>query len=426
MSATFPSFADISSKFSESTLDEIIKNAGGTRHTSYKFGPSGKKGDAYLSRVFRITIYGVKEGAADQKTEQLEVSVIVKAMPDNLHRRRLFRSVIFFRNEIHFYTKVIPAIEAFQKSRKPAPQKPFVEFPKCLAYVCDGVNDFIALEDVGPRGYKAPARQDYISLDDALLTMRTLGRFHGVALAFNSLDPENFEKAAASLEETYYGEHTREWYTGFLLLAENVAKDAIKQIYPNSKYETVAGNFLQPNLFDDLVSLVSTRSKLSVFGHGDCWTPNFLTKYGEQGESQEIIIIDFQLARCSSLALDLSFFVYSCTSQELRERHYDELLRAYLESAQALIRDLGGDAEAVISWESLQEELKNFGRFGCGMGIESLPMTMIEDDEVADLDGIQENAILTDVWNITPFKEPAKQQRLADIFKHAIDQGYIR
>ncbi|KAH8303498.1 hypothetical protein KR059_012678 [Drosophila kikkawai] len=424
MSATFPSFADISAKFSESTLDEIIRNVGGTHHTSYKFGPSGKKGDAYLSRVFRITIYGVKEDNGEEKP--LEVSVIVKAMPDNLHRRRLFRSVIFFRNEIHFYTKVIPAIEAFQKSRKPQAKHPFVEYPRCVASLCDGVNDFIALEDVGPRGYRAPVRQDYISLEDALLTMKTLGRFHGVALAFNALDHDNFEKAAAALEETYYGEHTREWYTGFLLLAENVAKDAITQIYPNSKYETIGGNFLQPPLFDDLINLVSTRSKLSVFGHGDCWTPNFLTKYDEQGKSKEIIIIDFQLARCSSLALDLSFFVYSCTSQELREQHYDTLLRAYLESAQELIRDLGGDAEAIISWETLQEELKSFGRFGCGMGIESLPMTMMEDEEVADLDGIQENAILTDIWNITPFKETAKQQRLADIFKHAIDQGYIK
>lgn len=424
--STFPSFADISAKFSEATLDEIIRNAGGTRHTSYKFGPSGKKGDAYLSRVFRITIYGVKEAEEGQDEKQLEISVIVKAMPDNLHRRRLFRSVIFFRNEINFYTKVLPAIEAFQKSRQPAPKKPFVEYPRCLASLCDGVNDFIALEDVGPRGYRAPVRQDYISLEDALLTMRTLGRFHGVALAFNALDSKNFEKAAGSLEETYYGEHTREWYTGFLLLAENVATDAVKQIYPNSKYETVATNFLQPPLFDDLINLVSTRSKLSVFGHGDCWTPNFLTKYNEQGQSEEIIIIDFQLARCSSLALDLSFFIYSCTSQELREQHYDELLRAYLESAQDLIQDLGGNAESIISWESLQEELKNFGRFGCGMGIESLPMTMMEDDEVADLDGIKENAILTDIWNITPFKESAKQQRLADIFKHAIDQGYIK
>jgi len=156
--STFPSFADISAKFSEATLDEIIRNAGGTRHTSYKFGPSGKKGDAYLSRVFRITVFGVRDSEQGKDEEELKVGVIVKAMPDNLHRRRLFRSVIFFRNEINFYTKVLPAIEAFQKSREPAPKKPFVEYPRCLASLCDGVNDFIALEDVGPKGYTAPVR----------------------------------------------------------------------------------------------------------------------------------------------------------------------------------------------------------------------------------------------------------------------------
>lgn len=147
-------FADISAKFDEATLDEIIRNAGGTKHTSYKFGEGGKKGDSYLSRVFRICVYGVKE----PEGEQLEVNVIVKGMPANLHRRRLFRSVDFFRNEIHFYTKVIPAVEVFQNSRQPKPKNPFVEFPKCYASLCDGVNDFIALEDVGFRGYRSPNR----------------------------------------------------------------------------------------------------------------------------------------------------------------------------------------------------------------------------------------------------------------------------
>ncbi|KAH8395489.1 hypothetical protein KR215_008354, partial [Drosophila sulfurigaster] len=380
------------------------------------------KGVSYLSRVIRICVYGIKE----PEGEQLEVNVIVKGMPANLHRRRLFRSVDFFRNEIDFYTKVIPAVEVFQKSRQPLPKNPFVEYPKCLASVCDGANDFVALEDVGFRGYRAPNRMNYIALEDSLLTLRTLGRYHGVALAFHALDPENFEKAASSLQETYYGEHTREWYTGFLKLALKVASDAVEKTLPNTKYETLANNFLQPQLFDDMINLVSTRSKLSVFGHGDCWTPNFLTHYSEAGNPEKIIIIDYQLARCSSLLLDISFFIYSCTRQELREQYYDELLRACLESAQSLITDLGGDAEAVISWDSLQEELKQFGRFGCGMGIESLPMSLIEDDEVADLDGIVGNAVLTDVWDIKPFEQPAKQQRIAEIFKHAIDQGYIK
>ena len=101
-------------------------------------------------------------------------------------------------------------------------------------------------------------------------------------------------------------------------------------------------------------------------------------------------------------------------------------LQAYHQSACALIDDLGADSAVVFAWQDLLDEMQKFGRFGCGMGIESLPMTMMEDNEVADLDEIKENAILTDVWNITPFKEAAKQQRIANMLKHAIDQGYIK
>lgn len=265
----------------------------------------------------------------------------------------------------------------------------------------------------------------YITLEDALLILRAMGRYHGVALAFRSLDEAAFEKAGAALEETYYSENTREWYQGFLKVAINVATDAVSKTFPNTKYETLVKNYLQPQLYDDMINLVSTRSKLSVFGHGDCWTPNFLTKYSNEGVAEKIIIIDFQLARTASVALDISFFLYSTTSQQLREEHYDELLRAYLESAQELIKDLGGDPESVITWETLQEELKQFARFGCGMGIESLPLSLIEDEELADLDAITENAVLTDVWALKPFEQPAKQQRIAEVFKHAIDQGYI-
>lgn len=168
------------------------------------------------------------------------------------------------------------------------------------------------------------------------------------------------------------------------------------------------------------------EAKLTAFGHGDCWTPNFLTRYTDDGKPEAIKVIDFQLARVASVGVDLSFFIYSCTSQALREKHYDALLRAYFESATDIIQDLGADADKVISWQDLLDELKQFGRFGCGMGIESLPMSLLEDDEVADLDEITENSVLTDVWNIKPFAEPAKRQRIADIFKHAVDQGYMK
>lgn len=55
------SLADISNKFTEEVLDDIIKKAGGTKYTSHKFGEGFKKGDSYLSRVFRLCVYGINE-----------------------------------------------------------------------------------------------------------------------------------------------------------------------------------------------------------------------------------------------------------------------------------------------------------------------------------------------------------------------------
>lgn len=56
------SLEDISSKFTNATLDEIVEKGGGgggSKHTSWKFGVGFKKGDSYLSDVYRIHIDGV-------------------------------------------------------------------------------------------------------------------------------------------------------------------------------------------------------------------------------------------------------------------------------------------------------------------------------------------------------------------------------
>lgn len=44
----------------------------------------------------------------------------------------------------------------------------------------------------------------------------------------------------------------------------NVAKDAVSKTYPGTKYETIANKFLQESLYDDLIKLVSTRSKFMI------------------------------------------------------------------------------------------------------------------------------------------------------------------
>lgn len=53
--------SDISCKFTEDTLDAIVQECGGRRHTSWCFGDGFKKGDSYLSEAFRMVVHGVSD-----------------------------------------------------------------------------------------------------------------------------------------------------------------------------------------------------------------------------------------------------------------------------------------------------------------------------------------------------------------------------
>lgn len=53
------SLSDVSPKFTEESLDEIIIKTGGVKHTGWEFGGGFKKGDSYLSDVFRMIVKGV-------------------------------------------------------------------------------------------------------------------------------------------------------------------------------------------------------------------------------------------------------------------------------------------------------------------------------------------------------------------------------
>ena len=56
------SLAEISIKFTEEHLNEIIIQSGGVKYTSWEFeGDASKKGDSYLSEVFKVAVRGLND-----------------------------------------------------------------------------------------------------------------------------------------------------------------------------------------------------------------------------------------------------------------------------------------------------------------------------------------------------------------------------
>lgn len=156
----------VSPKFNEAMLNDIIRDYGGHKCTSWQFeNRDFGKGDSYLSEVYRIQVEDDTTRKADGDSS-LKVKLVVKTIPKNVGRRKTFRSADFFRNEINFYNVVMSEFNNFQNSKQL--KRPFDETSKCLAAYSDGVNDFIAMEDLNQFGYDAASRLAGVSLPECI------------------------------------------------------------------------------------------------------------------------------------------------------------------------------------------------------------------------------------------------------------------
>lgn len=91
------------------------------------------------------------------------------------------------------------------------------------------------------------------------------------------------------------------------------------------------------------------------------------------------------------------------------------------------LRILGSDPEKVFPRTALDDQLKKYARFGVGMGMESIPFSVIDDADVTDLDLIEgvEAIPLEHIFIIRPLKTKEARLRLANAIKHGVDNGYL-
>lgn len=389
------------------------------KYTDYEHLGETGKGDSYLSDMFRLKIYGKTED-----DEKLCVQVVLKTIPKNIARRKTFRSSEFFANEINFYAHVLPAMLEFQKSKNIS--EPFNSYTKVFAYAIDGENDIIALEDATIENYGNPVRQDGINLDHCKTVLKTFAKFHAISMAFRDQHPEKFEEICKHLTETYYSNKHWGWYEKFWDRLCGIAIDAVEREYPNSIYETKIKEFANKTAFPKLVDAATNSRKHGVISHGDSWTTNFLFKYDKNSTTpSDAKMIDFQLTRCASPVLDVSFFIYACTMEDLRKDHFEPLLKYYHDHLTKQIREMGTDPDKVYPWDVFMAEVKKYFYFGLGFSFESTPFIVLDPEDAFLMEQGTEASNINDFWPVQPYKKKAGVRRAAGNVKHAVDNGYI-
>ncbi|XP_053970388.1 uncharacterized protein LOC128872084 isoform X1 [Hylaeus volcanicus] len=419
MNKDYEKLRGVSKCFTEETLKEIlcIVHKGETANVSnWEFDEANAKGDNYLSTVNKIKVTGNVDG------KETQVSLVVKSLPTNIGRRNTYRSVEFFRNETQFYTKMIPKFQEFLKDKG---QENLLCIPRHIASCMDGENDYIAMEDVTLLGFKPLARQDCIDGDKCAMILRAMGKFHGISFAYKDQE-KDFTKLVESLHETYFSDENWNWYKRFFKTITDITQNALATEYPDSTAEKRYESYRFGSLYHKAAEFCKrTHQPTSVISHGDCWAPNFLSR---EPNGNEILMLDFQLTRCSSPILDISTCIYACTDKTVWDEQFHKLLKIYYDELCNTITLLGSNPENLYSWNTFMSEVKEQFGFGAIFAMEIIPLSLLDESDTFDLDAIikDDNAVdIADVWTISNIKSQSGRLRLANVFVHAIQNEFL-
>ncbi|XP_014237990.1 uncharacterized protein LOC106659802 [Trichogramma pretiosum] len=423
MSKDVEALQSVSKYFTEESLRKIVAGAENKSEQeveilSWSFGDASNKGDSYLSTVDRVVIQGKVDGKV------VETRIVVKSLPNNIGRRKTYRSAEFFKNEINFYVEIATTYKEFLKSKN---QSSVLLLPDCLDYHLDGKEDFIALEDVSPRGFGPSSRQNCPTYDEFVNILKAMARFHAVSFAYKDQNREHFKTLATSLSETYFRDDLYEsWYKRFHERLIEIAQDALEKECSGSKAQKRFNSYAKGELYKKSADFCNEwHAETSVINQGDSWAPNFLVRNLPNGQI-EVLMLDFQLARSASPVLDLSFLMYSCTEKPLRDQHFDNLLKIYHDELSRVVSLLGSDPQKVYSWATFMNEVQEKFVHGMTFGLESVVFSMLSSDESFDLDVIKDDKVdIADVWTVQNIKTSENRKRLTDVISHAFEKGYL-
>ncbi|GJQ84392.1 hypothetical protein Trydic_g3869 [Trypoxylus dichotomus] len=382
--------------------------------------PACAKGDNYLGVIAQISIEGVRND------EPITLHWIAKSVPQNETFRKFAVLDKVYRNEIYIYEEVFPIFRKFC-AENGIPKTP-ITLAKLIGSHTVPFQEALIMEDMKEKGFILKNRKDPLDFQHVKLAMENYGRYHAISYAIKDQKPEIFNEIKKAIADDF-----------FLMISEEVIKkqeetycsrtlntfDPIKEasyIKIFEKYKMKSFEIVREKLrkgFEDPYAMVN---------HGDSWMNNMLFKYEDETAPTspiDVCLLDFQLARCGSPAFDLSYFIFSSTEKELRDRHYDELIDVYYQSLCKQLVALGSSPGKMLPFDVLQEHLKRYSVVGYFLTQLVLHIMLSDAEETPDFQSSLNDDNISEALDYKSKNEEFYSRRIKDIVVDFVEKGYF-
>lgn len=327
-----------------------------------------------------------------------------------------------FINEAFFYTRVLPAFDKLRSIRH--------LFPKFYtSYVEMNENDdkyLLVLENLKAYGYLQPREKSFLNYEHLKMMMRKLGEFHAYSYKAKKANIANFFPLVTSSREVHFT-NIEELQNLWVNTSRGV--DILRT---DSKYASKLENFekIKKNVKNFINELLTgeTRNPVSVLCHGNYSSSNILFKY-ENGKLVDLKIIDLVSFKFTSPVVDLSLVLYLNADQQMRDKHWDDLINEYYES---LSETFVGE---VPSKEAILNEFKTKSLFAYFVASYFLVRTINSDLKLPNFKEFVPMKYREYAYSDLPVDlhvsflqkagGPKATEALANILKDIIDRGFI-
>ena len=335
-------------------------------HDTISINGTSRPGENFCGIINYITV-----------NSQKPLHLVIKTAPDNPIIRKAYPIHEMYETEQHFYTYILPELSKLQKEHKI--QHPFISLPKLYKANLEEGKEVIVLEDMTKSGFETKNLLKTVDYDHAVCVIRQYGRLHALSFALKVYKPNIFEKikrnTSTHILERFNYDETR-------LANYKQRMDAILKCVDKNEDKVAYETFLKfsEQIVNVIKKVVNTdrAGEHAVLTHCDGWISNFMFKYENSSVPTSVCFLDWQLAHFGSPALDLSFFIFACTSEAFRKNHYKDLIQEYYKSLSKSLAEFGLEAETIFPFTVLEEHLKKFSAYGLFMCLLVLNVTLLQ------------------------------------------------
>lgn len=313
-------------------LEDLLRNSledNSVTLEKFTIVPGSNIGDNFICQIIRIKLF------YDIKGQKQEISIIGKIM----HLTNLIK--FFTKDHDSFQTEASLISNTLPKMYSLVHHKIDRFYPRTVAI--DGIHKTIYMEDLREMGYEMARTKRSLDFFHAKVAIKSLALMHASSYLLLKKHPEIKDMYLNSFWKTHPGSICEKTATQNLsYLFEAVNQWPISFEYKN-KLRKLKGNLYRmgSNAYN------RKENSFNVLLHGDCWLNNFMFKY----DGKKVIdakMFDFQYSNYNSIGLDLNFFIFKSTSEEVKTHHINELLTIYYQSFVGITGKIEGfDADVV-------------------------------------------------------------------------------